>query len=317
VETGGKLAAPGEVKVAEACLRRLQKPAPKSRAPDRKLRSIRLTLDGYPESENLGVLIADQQEYFAAARLNVEVSDPVDSDNVPEYLAQGAIEVGILPLPEVVMAQENGMPLVAISSLVRRPTMAMISLRDGEVDGVGDLEGKTIAINGLSFEERFLQAILKRAGLGPDDIEVRSVAYGLVSSLVGKRADAIFGRWDVEGAELEACGLEPLVTPVQRLGIPPYEELVAVVRRDRLFRSSSWLRPFTVALTRGAKAAAADPRAAAEAIAAARREVEAPFPQNPELTTAKVEATLPLLSRTGRISPALASNLVDWMHGQG
>jgi len=49
--------------------------------------------------------------------------------------------------------------------------------------------------------------------------------------------------------------------------------------------------------------------------------IDTAYETNPELSRkemeAGVEATLPLLSRTGYMSPGKASRLVDWMHGQG
>lgn len=301
--------AEGDGEVTQANPKPSQKPRP-----DEKLQTIILTLEGYADSENVGVLMADRLGYFADVGLNVEIFDPIDSDNVPEYLVQGVDDVGLLPQPQVAISQDKGMPLVAIGSLVPRPTMAMIWPRKSKIEDIADLEGKTIAINGFSFEEGFLEALLARAGLTRDDVKVKSVAYNLVPALVSGRADAILGSGNVEGLELRGRGVNPVVTPLQRLGIPSYEELVVVTRRDRLTRESEWIRPFMSALARGAAAAVADPEAAAEAIASGRGDQEALDPQQ---SMAKVEATLPLLSRTGRMSLGRASRLVDWMSAQG
>ena len=282
----------------------------------KKLRSLSLTLEGYPDAENVGVLLADQQGYFAEAGLEVDVLHPVDSDNVPEYLASGGDDFGLLPLPEVVLARERGMPLVAIGSLVQRPTMAMIWSRRSKIDSLADLKGKTIAINGFPFEEAFLRPLLAEAGLTPDDVKVKSVSYNLVPALIKGRADAILGSGNVEGVELEARGLKPVVTPLQRLGIPSYEELVMVTQTKRLAGNPQWLRRFMSAVARGTAAAVKDPEAAAAAIIAARKKLGLPAAK-PELAKAKVKATLPLLARTTRMSPRRATRLVEWMREQG
>jgi putative hydroxymethylpyrimidine transport system substrate-binding protein len=280
----------------------------------KKLRSLSFTLEGYPDAENVGVLMADQEGYFAEAGLDVQVLRPADSDNVPIYLAEEADDFGLLPQPQVVMARDKGMPLVAIGSLVARPTMGLIWARGSGIDDLSDLEGKTIGINGFSFEEGFLETLLAQAGLKSDDVKVKSVNYdGLVPALTEGSVDAILGSGNVEGLELEAEGLEPVVTPLQKLGVPAYEELVMVTRRDRLAGHPRWVRRFMAAVARGAAAAVEDPEAAAAAIVAARKELQL-TPASMDLAEAKVEASLPLIAGTGRMSARRATHLGEWMH---
>jgi putative hydroxymethylpyrimidine transport system substrate-binding protein len=283
-------------------------------APQR-LKSFSFTLEGYPDAENVGVLMADQEGYFAEAGFEVDVFHPVDSDNVPGYLAEGGDDFGLLPQPEVVMSRARGMPLVAIGSLVQKPTMGLIWPRKSKIHGVADLEGKTIAINGFPFEEGFVEALLAQAGLKPGDVKVKSVSYELVPALVKGRADAILGSGNIEGIELEARGLKPVVTPLQRLGIPSYEELVMVTRRSRLAGNQPWIRRFMSAVARGTAAAVEDPEAAAEAIIAARKRLELPAAA-PKLVKAKVEATLPLLAGSAHMSIGRAAHLMEWMREQ-
>ena len=53
--------------------------------------------------------------------------------------------------------------------------------------------------------------------------------------LIAGRADAMFGGFlNVEGVDLAERGLDPRVVPVDRLGVPTYDELVLVADGDRL-----------------------------------------------------------------------------------
>lgn len=284
--------------------------------PSQKLQSLDLTLEGYPNAENVGVLMANRQGYFADAGFKVDVHRPVDSNNVPGYVVTGGAEFALLPQPQVVMGRDKGMPLVAVGRLVGRPTMAMIWLRKSKIHDLGDLKGRTIAINGFPFEEAFLEAILARAGLTPGDVKVKNVSYGLVSALSQGRADAILGSGNVEGLKLQARGLEPVVTLLQRLGVPSCEELVMVTRRDRLAEDPRSIRGVMSAVGRGTAAAVENPDAAAAAIVAARKELELP-PEKLKLAKAEVEAALPLLARTARMSRGRATRLAEWMREQG
>lgn len=286
--------------------------------PPPKLKYVELTLEGFADPDNVGVLMADQQDYFSDAGLNVRVVSPVVTDNVPEYVAQDAVDLGLLPMPELVRAREKGMPLVAVGSLVGRPTAAMIWPRKSKIDGVADLEGKTIAVNGLPVEEGFLEIVLEKAGLSLKDVKIKRLGHRLVPALVKKRADAIFGvSGNVEGAELEARGLEPVVTPLQKLGIPPFEDLVVITRRDLLKGNPGWIRALMSAVDRGTAAAIEDPEAAAEAIAVQRKGTGYGEPGKLALRMTKLEATLPLLSRTGEMNVGQVTRLIDWMHSHG
>jgi putative hydroxymethylpyrimidine transport system substrate-binding protein len=286
---------------------------PEPSKPERKLRFMQITMDGKPSPENAGLLLADRLGYFADAGIDVAIYGPVLPARTVGYIAEGSSLIGVANEPEVVLAREKGMPLVVIGSLVDQPTMAMMWLPDSGIDGVSDLKGKTIAIPGLPFQKRFLEVILKQAGLSLGDVKLERAGYGLVNWLADGRADAIFGgSGNVEGAVLEGKGLEPVITPVTSLGVPGYDELVFIARKDSVAKDPKLLRRFMTAARRGTAAAIADPKAASEAVVDKSLE-RAPV----KATEAGVEATLPLYSKTGRASAEQASGLIDWMHEEG
>src|SRR5262249_58355345 len=94
---------------------------------------------------------------------------------------------------------------------------------------------------------------------------------------------------------------EPVVTPVDKLGVPTYNELVFVAQGQRLEEDAQPIRLFLAALARGTSAAAADPQAATEALTAANPDLD------PRLTAAEVKATLPLLKPPQRVTPGTSA----------
>jgi putative hydroxymethylpyrimidine transport system substrate-binding protein len=274
-------------------------------------RKIAVTLDGGFNAENVGLLMAVKRGYFAEVDLGVELREPVLPERPINYVVGRDVDLAISHQPQVVLQREKGAPIAAVGSLVSRPTAAMIWLKKSKIGGVVDLKGRTIAIYGLPFERGLLKSVLTEAGLTLADVKVKNVNYETVPDLVSGRADAIFGSWNVEGAELKARGLKPVIAPVQDFGLPAYDELVVIARRDRL-SSSPWLvRDFMSAVERGTAAAIEDPEAAVNAIA---EEAEDP---DRKAIEASVEATLPLLSRSGHMSSDQASRLIDWMNEVG
>jgi len=278
-----------------------------TRAPG--MREMDITVDGLASPENLGVLMAQRREYTLQNELDVFLHYPV-SPLVPlQYVARGEVDLAVAHEPQVVMAEERGLPVVAVASLVSEPTAAMIWLKRSKIGDVGDLKGKTIAIPGLAYEKALLENVLEQAGLTLNDVKVERVGFELVPALTSGRADAIFGgSWNVEGVELEALGVRPEVTRVQDLGVPNYDELVLVTRRDRLSRDPQLIRDYIAVMLHGAESAIEDPKAAANLVAARVGE------PNRAAIAKETDATLPMLSTSGYLDPDQASELVDWMH---
>jgi putative hydroxymethylpyrimidine transport system substrate-binding protein len=278
----------------------------------REYREIEITIDGYSGPENVGILMAHERDYFEEVGLKVFLHTPIGPLRPIPYVVQGEVDLSVSHEPEVVLAQERGAPIIAIASLVPEPTAAIIWLKESKVGEVSDLKGKTIAIAGLPYEKALLESTLAQAGLTLSDVKLEVVEYELVPALVSGRADAIFGgSWNVEGAELESRGLEPVVTRVQDLDVPDYEELVLVARRDRLVEAPELIRDFISAMERGTETAIEEPQAAATMILGSTGK------RNRKAVEAGLEETLPLLSTSGEMSTETAEGLVDWMHEEG
>jgi putative hydroxymethylpyrimidine transport system substrate-binding protein len=254
--------------------------------------------------------------YFADVSLDAHLLAPGSPIFPISYVIEEVDDLGITQEPQLVMAKAKGAPVVAVGSLVSKPTAAMIWLKKSRIRNIGDLKGKTIAYPGLPFQKGFLKSILARAGLTLRDVKIEFVEYHLVSALVNGRADAIFGgSWNQEGVELETQGLEPVVTRVQDLGIPAYDELVVIARSDRVAEDPRLIEDFMSAVNRGTAAALKSPYLAIESLKASP-EVN-PALGHPKLARAEIHATLPLLAKGGYMDPARARRLIDWMYGQG
>src|SRR6478672_3345726 len=282
---------------------------------------LHITLNGRPGPETSGILLADQRGYFADVGLKMTITYPQSPALPITYAASGATDVVVTQEPELVLARDEGFSLVAFGSLVPHPTMAMIWLKGSGIDSVADLKGKTIAYPGIRFQKDFLEAALERAGLTPGDVKIKSVSYYLESELIHHRADAIFGGSAyIEGKLLEAHGLEPVVTPARKLGIPDYDELVLITRRDRYAEDPRSFQSLTEATTRGGMTVADRPGAATKAIVHQKEYEDSARPNLPihrKTIRAGVEEIAPRFSHTGEINRVKLQRLVDWMYARG
>jgi putative hydroxymethylpyrimidine transport system substrate-binding protein len=271
-----------------------------------------LTLDFYPNPDHAGIYMAQKRGYFEEAGLDVTIQTPSDPAAPIKQVAAGRTDLAISYEPEVLLAHEQGLDVIAVAALVDRPLTSMIWLAKSKIGGIADLEGKTIATAGIPYQDAYLQTILARAKLTPDDVKTVNVGYGLLPALVGGRAQAMLGGFrNVEGIDLQLRGLDPVITPVDQLGVPTYDELVLVANRERLEADPDSVRFFLAALARGTAAAAENRTATSNALLEANPDLDG------RLTNAEVIATLPLLSETGRMDPARWTRFIAWMRDNG
>lgn len=281
--------------------------------PQGNLKKLQLSMEGYASPPDAGILLADRLGYFADAGVNLTIIGAIRPEYSIEYAAAGTSDVVVTQLPEVVRADAKGAQIVALGSLLTAPAVAMIWLPDSGIKSVADLRGKTIAVPGAIYQEAFLEYVLEGAGLTLADVKLKVVRHNSVQALTSGRADAAFGAsWNVDGAALESRGLKPVITTATDLGIPDYEELVLTTRRDSFEKDPELYRRIVEEISRGAVAVEEDPEAGSEAIVDKTLELAPPKP-----TLAGVEATAPLLSKTGEIDRAKLKGLIEWMYGQG
>jgi putative hydroxymethylpyrimidine transport system substrate-binding protein len=279
---------------------------------------LSLTLDFYPNADHAGIYMAQKLGYFEEAGLDVSIETPSDPAAPLKLVAAGQSDLAISYEPEVALAREQGLDVVAVAALVNRPLTSLIWLGKSGVKGVGDLKGKTVATAGIPYQKAFLKTILDRARLSPADVKEVNVGFGLLPALLSGSAEAMLGGYsNVEGVDLRQRGKDPVVTPVDQLGVPTYDELVLVANRKSLEADPDRVRLFLAALQRGTEAAVKQPDAATKAI------LEANTGLDPKLTEAEVEATLPLLGARasgqpyGYMDPAEWSTFAGWMRDNG
>ena len=276
-----------------------------------------LTLDFYVNPDHAGIYTALDRGDFADAGLDVNPQVPSDPSAPIKQVAAGRADLAISYEPEVVLARDQGLDVVAVAALVNGPLTSLISLPAGGIASAGDLAGKTVVTAGIPYQAAYLETILSRAGVDPDSVDQVDVGFNLMPPVISGRADAMFGGFlNVEGVDLAERGLDPRVVPVDRLGVPTYDELVLVADAERVADDPEPIREFLAALERGTFAAARDPEAATEALVAAGDGLD------PELTRAEVDETLPRLLPPGDMpygwmDPRRWQRFADYLHDAG
>jgi putative hydroxymethylpyrimidine transport system substrate-binding protein len=273
-----------------------------------------LTLDWFPNPDHVAIYTALADGYFQDVGLDVKPHVPSDPAAPIKQVAAGRTDLAVSYEPEVFLAREQGLPVVAVAALVQRPLTSLIATGNKGIRAPRDLEGKRVGTAGIPYQSAYLRTILERAQVKPSSVKETNVGASLLPAMLSGKVDATLAAfWNVEGVELRQRGEHPTIIPVEKLGVPNYDELVLVANENEAKKKRDDLRLFIGALAKGARQARKDPRGAAQALLDANPDLK------PKLTRASVRVTLPVLfpktsgAPWGYMDPAKWRTYGAWM----
>ena len=153
----------------------------------------------------------------------------------PKLVAAGQADYAVSYQPTLQMLAAENLPLVRIGVLVAQPLNALVALEDGPVKTIADFKGRKIGYSIAGFEEALLGAILEKAGLTLKDVTLINVNFALTTALMSKQVDGVIGAF--RNFELNELALEKAkgrLWPVETSGVPAYDELILVAKRETL-----------------------------------------------------------------------------------
>ena len=275
---------------------------------------VTLQLDWYPNPDHVGLYTAIDRGFFRRAGLEVTPRQPSQVSDPIKLVAAGRADLGISYEPELFFAQQQHAPVVAVAAIVPTALNSIIAPGGHGISSPADLRGKTIGVDGSDSTDAYVDTVLRSSGVDPADVHKVTVGFNLVPALLSGRVDAVAGAFqNIEGAQLAARGLRPVVFPVDRYGVPGYDELVVVANSERLRSDAGYAaitRRFVRALAAGTAYAKAHPQAALAVMKAnSSRDYR-------DVLEASVPDTLRLLDTT-TLDPAAWDRFGRWMYAQG
>ena len=256
---------------------------------EQELIDISLALDWYPNSNHAGIYYGIENGYFEENDINVDVYTPSDPASILQTVASGRDEFGISYQPDLLLARSEGIPVVAVHSIVKRPLNSIMTLGDSGIDNPSKLKNKTIGYPGIPLNIGILSSILEEQDLTIDDIELVDVGFDLVPALLSERVDAVIGAfWSHESILIELEGREVNILKFEEWGIPKYHELVLVTSEEYFKNNEEIVEKFVDAFSRGYEKSIENNDESMEALIAAFPEV------NIELETQGIKLLTPL-----------------------
>jgi len=249
---------------------------------------LTLMLDWFPNADHVGIYQALAEGDFAKAGLDVHVQVPSDPAAPLKLLAAGKVDAAVSYEPEVLLARNQGLALVSVAAIVQRPLTSIVSIGSKHITTPAQLRGKRVGDAGIPYQRAYLTTILAQAGVPAGSVKEINVGANLVPAMLSGRVDATLGSfWNYEAIQLAMLKKHPNVIHMEQVGVPTYNELVVVVRKDTIVNHPDVVRRFVQALGRGCEAVRRNPQAAVANL------VHASSGLDPKLQLASVEATLP------------------------
>jgi putative hydroxymethylpyrimidine transport system substrate-binding protein len=263
--------------------------------------TLSLMLDWFPNADHVGLYQAMAEGDFAKAGLNVDVRTPSDPSLPLKLLEAGKIDLAISYEPELLLARNQGVPLISIAAIVQKPLTSIVSIGKKHIKTPADLRGKKIGDAGIPYQHAYLQTILANAGVPASSVKEINVGDNLVPAMLSGQVDATLGAfWNYEAIQLAQLRKHPNVIRMDQVGVPTYDELVLVASQSTIRRKADEIRRFVQALARGYEAVRVDPVAAVASLIKANPGLDRSF------QLAAVRATLPAFF------PANASEPWGW-----
>jgi putative hydroxymethylpyrimidine transport system substrate-binding protein len=247
-----------------------------------------LMLDWVPNADHAGIYQALADEDFAKAGLDLHVQTPADPAAPLKLVAAGKVDAAISYEPELLLARNQNLPLVSVAALVQRPLTSIVSVGSKHITSPAKLRGKRIGDAGIPYQHAYLTTILAEAGVPQSSVKEINVGENLVPAMLSGRVDATLGAyWNVEAVQLAQLHKHPNVIHMEQVGVPNYDELVVVVRKNTIVNHPDLVRRFVQALGRGYEAVRRNPQTAVDNL------VHASSGLDPKLQLTSVTATLP------------------------
>ena len=151
--------------------------------------------------------LADQAGYYTEAGLEVEFQNKIDPDLVT-LVGQGAIDVGISDGTSVIPAVSQGIPIRYVATIYGKFPSIVFAKTSSGIATAADLKGKKLGIPGrYGSSWVMLQALLKSAGLTPDDLTIVEYPdFGQGTAVAAGAVDAATGFINNEPVQLELTG---------------------------------------------------------------------------------------------------------------
>jgi NitT/TauT family transport system substrate-binding protein len=221
---------------------------------------IRLPMGFVANVQFAPVYVAVEKGYFAAEGIELEFDYSWETNGV-QLVGAGELPFAIASGDQVLLAREQGLPVVTFVNWWRRFPVAVIALDDSGIEEPADLIGHTVGIP-ETFGASYIgwRALAEAVELEEGDVTLEPIGYTQLANLTEGRVDAA-----VVYANNEPVQLEQMDHGFVQFSVADHAALVSngIITNEKTLQENPELaRAFARAFLKGLADTLADPDAA-------------------------------------------------------
>lgn len=252
--------------------------------------TVQLALDFTPNAVHAPLYAAVRTGADARHGVKLVIRQPGSGPDALKLVAAGKLDLGVLDIHDLAIAQQQGIDVVGVAELVRKPLAALVTRPN--IARPRDLEGHDVGVSGLPSDPAFLDAVIGHDGGDLKRVHQITIGFNAVTAILAKKVDGAPVFWNAEGVALKERGVAVHEFRVEDYGAPAYPEVVLVTARKTLEKNPNKIKDALLAIRDGVSAVERDPAAATAQIAKAAQT------DDTKLIAAQLAAVAPIFSRT-------------------
>jgi len=199
------------------------------------LENIKIAMGYIPNVQFAPYYVAEELGYFQSQGLKVKFDYGMSTD-IMSLVSQGMVDFGVSDGDQVIVARSKGLKIKAVYSMYVKYPISIVTLKENGINSIQDLKRRRIGIPGPYGSSYIgLQILLHSAGLVLKDIDLISIGYTQVESLLSNKVDATVVYVNNEAVVLKSMGKELSIFKVY--DISPMVSAV-IVTSDRKIREN-------------------------------------------------------------------------------
>jgi NitT/TauT family transport system substrate-binding protein len=184
-------------------------------------------LDWLPSGEETFPYVAQQEGFFAAAGLDVEIRTGRGTTDVLTKMSTGTAQFGSGGLGALMQAAaQNKVPVKAVVSIFNKQPDAIFTYEGSGIQTLKDLTGKTLATQTFTSSNALWPVVAAMNGLDISQVKlIKADPTASTALLATGHADALIN-WVTSGGEIESvldqAGKKMVVLPWSKFGLDGY-----------------------------------------------------------------------------------------------
>lgn len=150
------------------------------------LKEVSIRLKWLDQAQFSGYYVADSKGYYEENGLDVKIKPGGPNISPIQMVVNGTDDFGITSGSQIILAREQGVPVVAIAVIYQKSPISIVSLKDKNINNPEDLIDKRVGIVYSDDDEIIFKALLKKEKLEDSNIFTESKTFDLSQLKTGK-----------------------------------------------------------------------------------------------------------------------------------